>query len=129
MQEDELSYLFVGLGGAFGAIARVVLTRILPSFLFGMPLAIMLVNILGCFLMGMLVEILALHWNASLNTRHFLIQGCLGGFTTFSAFSLEFGLLYKEGLYVSAIGYAALSVILSLAGFFTGLRLIRLFSF
>lgn len=123
-----MPYLFVGLGGALGAIARVALTRILPGFLFGMPLAIMCVNILGCFALGLLTEFLAVYWNPSWAMRHFMIQGFLGGFTTFSAFSLEFGLLYEKGLSVTALVYAALSVGLSLAGFFGGLRLIRIFA-
>lgn len=122
----QFSYLFVGLGGALGAIARVALTRIFPQFLFGIPLAIMCVNILGCFVLGLLTEFLAQYWNASWNIRHFLIQGFLGGFTTFSAFSLEFGLLYEKGLSTTAVVYAILSVVLSLAGFFIGLRCIRM---
>ena len=123
-----ISYLFVGLGGALGAIARVALTKILPGFLFGIPLRIMCVNVLGCFALGALTELLPLSWNASWNMRHFMIQGFLGGFTTFSAFSLEFGLLYEKGLYPSAFIYAALSVILSLFSFFCGLKLIRFFA-
>src|SRR6187431_539292 len=67
-----MTYLYVGLGGAIGAIARALFTRLLPHP--GMPLPILLVNILGCFAMGCLIEIFALYWNASLNTRHFLIQ-------------------------------------------------------
>src|SRR5579872_3242514 len=83
-------YFFVGLGGALGAIARILVARAAPSFLFGVPLAIFCVNVIGCFALGVLTEIFALYWNASLNARHFLIQGFLGGFTTFSAFSMEF---------------------------------------
>lgn len=122
------TYLFVGLGGALGAIARVALARILPPFFLGIPLKIMTVNVLGCLTLGLLTEILALNGNISLNMRHFMIQGFLGGFTTFSAFSLEFGLLYEKGLYASAFAYAALSVILSLVGFFSGLKLIKFFT-
>jgi CrcB protein len=55
----HFSYLFVGLGGALGAIARVALTRMLPHFFFGIPIAIMCVNILGCFALGLLTESLA----------------------------------------------------------------------
>lgn len=120
-----LAYFFVGLGGALGAMARVFLTRILPHALFGIPIAIMCVNILGCFTLGLLTEILALYWNASFNSRHFLVQGFLGGFTTFSAFSMEFGLLYAKGFYFSAFLYAALSIVLSLCGFFFGIKLMK----
>ena len=122
----QVSYLFIGLGGALGAIARVALTKILPQHLFGIPLTIMCVNVLGCFLLGLLTEFLAQYWNASWNMRHFLIQGFLGGFTTFSAFCIEFGLLYEKGLSTMAMIYALLSVVVSLAGFFIGMRLIRM---
>jgi CrcB protein len=122
-----ISYLFVGLGGALGAMARVGLIKVLPSFLFGIPLGIMSVNVFGCFVLGALTEFIALFWNASWNIRYFMVPGFLGGFTTFSAFSLEFGLLYEKGLSVTALIYAVLSVVLSIAGFFGGLKLIRLF--
>ena len=68
------------------------------------------------------------YWSASINTKHFLIQGFLGGFTTFSAFALEFGLLHDEGTDIIAIVYAILSVVLSLTLFFVGLKFIRIFS-
>jgi CrcB protein len=122
------SYLFVGLGGAAGAIARVTLARALPSYVLGIPFKILCVNVLGCLLMGMLTEILAMYWNASMNMRHLLSQGFLGGFTTFSSFALEFGLQYEKGFHASAIIYAALSFILSIALFFGGIKLIRMFS-
>lgn len=123
-----MQYLFVGLGGAIGAIARVVLCRILPPFVASVPIKILCVNVIGCFAMGMLTEMIALHWNAPINLRHFLVQGFLGGFTTFSAFSLEFGLLYQKGFYTSAAIYVALSVILSIVFFFLGLKMIRMVS-
>ncbi len=121
-------YIFVGLGGAIGAIARVALTRILPSFVFTIPFKILCINVVGCFVMGMLTEALLFYWNASINMRHFLVQGVLGGFTTFSAFSLEFGLLYEKGLHGTAVLYAALSLVLSIVFFFVGLKMIRMIS-
>lgn len=121
-----MSYLWIGFGGACGAIARVALMRFLPSFLLNLPIKILCVNILGCFAIDILTETMALYWNASFNMKHFLIQGFLGGFTTFSAFALEYGLLYEKGSHVTAIIYAALSVVLSIAFFFAGLKIIKL---
>jgi len=121
-------YIFVGLGGASGAIARVALSRILPSFVLTIPFKILFINVIGCFAMGLLVEALALYWSASIDTRHFLVQGFLGGFTTFSAFSLEFGLLFEKGLHGSAIVYALLSMVLSIVFFFAGMKMIRIFA-
>lgn len=122
-----IQYIWIGLGGALGAMARVALSRILPEAFCGIPLKILCINVLGCFAMGILTEVMAAYWGASLNMRHFLVQGMLGGFTTFSAFSLEFGLLYERSMYSSAITYVMLSVILSLAFFFAGLRVVRIF--
>ncbi len=123
-----ISYLWVGLGGGLGAILRVALSTILPSFILSIPLKILCVNILGCFALGLLTEIMAVYWNAPQSIRYFLVPGLLGGFTTFSAFSLEFGLLYKEGYSTTALIYAALSVVLSLGFFFVGLKIVRSFS-
>jgi len=123
----NLSYFWIGLGGAAGAMARVGMMRIFPAFFLTMPLKIFCVNILGCFLIGALTELMAFYGNLPMNMRHFLIQGFLGGFTTFSAFALEFGLLYQKGSHWTAILYAASSVILSIAFFFIGLRFMRAF--
>jgi CrcB protein len=121
-------YIFVGLGGAFGSIARVALSKIIPATFLGMPLPILGVNILGCFVIGLLTEFFALHSAFPDNLRYLLIAGFLGGFTTFSTFALEFGLLYEKHLYIAAICYATLSFVLSIIFFFLGIKLIRLFS-
>lgn len=122
-----IKYIMIGSGGALGAILRVAMAKILPINLLGMPVYILSINIMGCFIMGAMTELLALHWSASENTRYFLISGLLGGFTTFSAFALDFGLLVEKQLYLSAIIYGSLSFFLSIAGFFSGLKLVRLF--
>lgn len=120
------SFLWVGLGGAFGAIARVGLERFLPAFLLSIPIKIFCINVLGCFLIGVLTAFMAFHGNFSMNMRHFLVQGFLGGFTTFSAFALEFGLLYEKGSRGVAITYAFLSVVLTILFFFLGIRVVKL---
>lgn len=121
------AYFWVGLGGAIGAMARVGLSALLPSFFLNLPLRILCINVIGCFIASVLIEVMAFYGNPSLNIQHFLMQGILGGFTTFSAFAIEFGLLYEKGSHYLAVVYAVLSVILSLIFFFIGLRFIRLF--
>jgi fluoride exporter len=119
--------LIIALGGGLGAVLRVIITAFLPKVLFGIPLTVLIINIIGSFCIGIVTEAMALFWHASLNIRHFLIQGLLGGFTTFSAFSLEFGLLYERGWVLQSIFYTLLMCVLSFICFFGGLRLVRLF--
>jgi fluoride exporter len=115
---------FVALGGALGASARycvnVVALRLLGT---GFPYATLGVNILGSFLMGAVVVTFA---NKDL-TRYapFVMTGVLGGFTTFSAFSLDAVSLWERGETLAATGYVAGSVILSLAALLAGMALTR----
>jgi fluoride exporter len=118
--------LATGLGGGLGAIARVSLSRLMPDYAFSdFPIPILVVNVLGCFLMGLLVEIMAFYWSPSMAMRSFLITGFLGGFTTFSAFSLEFTLLAQKNLNYLALLYAVLSFALSITAFIAGAKLIK----
>lgn len=111
----------VALGGAIGAslryLAGVGVVRAFGHT--GFPLGVIGVNILGSFLMGLFVSTAALkgwgHWNP------FVATGILGGFTTFSAFSLEAMTLYERGESGLALAYVLLSVILSIAGLACGL--------
>lgn len=119
-------YVWIGLGGALGAIARAALSTLLPVAISGVPLPILLVNILGCFIIGILSQPLGANFSISLNLRFFLITGFLGGFTTFSSFALEFGSLYQKNLYLPAILYATCSILCSLLAFFMGAKLVRL---
>ena len=121
-------YWLVGIGGALGAMSRVFISGLLPSSVGQVPLKILLINVMGCLALGLLTETMALYGNLSINLRHLLVQGFLGGFTTFSAFALEFGLLYEKGMSLTALLYAILSVVLSIAFFFLGLKCIRLIS-
>lgn len=120
-------YFWIGLGGAFGAIARALLGSLLPAQLAGIPLQIIVVNVVGSGVMGLLAEAMALYWSPPDALRYFLFAGFLGGFTTFSSFALETGLLVDRHEIFLAILYVTLSVALSLGAFFLGMRMVRLF--
>ena len=120
------TYVAIGLGGALGAVSRFALGRALPATAFThFPLQIFLINALGRLVMGILVEFIALYWSPSPTIQSFLTTGFLGGFTTFSAFALEFGLLVDKDLHLHAIFYALSSVMVSILCFFVGIRLVR----
>lgn len=118
--------LWVALGGAIGSAARYGVNVWSGRLLGGeFPWHTLLVNILGCLVMGILIELMALKLNVGNEMRAFLTTGILGGFTTFSAFSLDFALLMERKSYGLAGAYAAGSVLLSLAAVFAGLSLVR----
>jgi len=118
--------LFVAAGGAVGASARYLVGVAWGRLLgFGFPWGTLTVNVLGCFLMGLLIEAMALRWSVSNELRAFLTVGLLGGFTTFSAFSADFALLYERNACVSAGLYLFASVGLSIAALFAGLAVVR----
>ena len=115
----------VALGGALGASLRylfgVGVFRLLGPQTF--PVAILSVNILGSFLMGVFVVLASQRGLTSLSP--FVMTGLLGGFTTFSAFSLEAVTLYERGDIGLAAAYVAASVVLSILGLTLGLVLAR----
>jgi CrcB protein len=119
--------LWVALGGGIGAVARHGV-NVWSGRMFGteFPWHTLIVNVAGCFAMGLLTGLLALKLNLSQEARAFLTTGILGGFTTFSAFSLDFALLMERKAHLAAGAYAAGSVVLSVAAVFLGLHLIRL---
>ncbi len=118
------AYFLVGLGGAVGSMARFGVGRLVPVT--GFPAATLIVNVAGSFLMGMLIAVLsrwAVEW--SHEARLLLAVGLLGGFTTFSAFSLDAITLIERGQWAVAAGYVALSVAGSLGGLALALWLVR----
>lgn len=111
----------VFLGGGIGAALRHGVNRLaLAWFGPGFPVGTMIVNVLGSLLMGLLVTLLAEGPAASQNLRLFLATGLLGGFTTFSAFSLDALTLWERGQPGAAAAYVLGSVLLSLAGIALG---------
>ncbi|MCK5575863.1 MAG: fluoride efflux transporter CrcB [Sphingomonadales bacterium] len=118
--------LSIALGGALGAAGRHVVGHVVAERLGrDFPYGTLSVNILGSFLMGFLVVALASRFDASPELRGFLAVGVLGGFTTFSAYSLEIALLFERGAMQMSILYAFLSVILAVSALFGGMMVGR----
>ena len=121
-----LHLILVAAGGAIGAALRHLVN--LASLRLagpGFPWGTMAVNVAGCFAMGVFVELLARRFNASNELRLFIATGVLGGFTTFSAFSLDFAVLWERGAALPALAYAITSVVGSILALFLGLWLAR----
>jgi CrcB protein len=117
--------LAVAVGGGAGSLARYWLAGWVQPANAVFPYGIFTVNILGGLLMGMIVELGALKLNLSPELRAFLTTGILGGFTTFSTFSLDSVLLLQKAEYGLAAAYVVGSVVLSIAALFAGLWIIR----
>ena len=117
---------WVALGGAIGSAARYGVNvwsgKLLGT---GFPWHTLIVNLAGCLAMGVLTGLMALKLSLAHETRAFLTTGILGGFTTFSAFSLDVALMVERKAMLAAGAYAAASVLLSLAAVFAGLHLVR----
>jgi CrcB protein len=123
-----MTWLLVFFGGGIGAAARHGVNlgagRI---FGIGFPWGTLIVNVVGSLAMGLLAGWLAFRADASWSqhARLFLATGFLGGFTTFSAFSLGAALLYERGAVAIAAGYVVASVALAILGLFAGLAIVR----
>ena len=121
-----MNYLLVFIGGGLGSALRHTVNVICPK-LFGthFPYHTFIINITGSTVMGLVAGYLAFKGDAAQSWRLFLMTGILGGYTTFSAFSLDAGLLYERGELGLATLYVLGSVILSFLGLFAGLAIIR----
>ena len=119
------TWLAVALGGACGSLARYALGLWMRTAVPGVPLATLGVNTLGGFLIGLSFALTATRPDTPDWLRAGLMTGVLGGFTTFSAFSLETLLLLREGSVAGAFANIALNLLLSLGGCALGLWLAR----
>lgn len=119
--------LIVILGAGFGGGARhsvsVAVARLLPGLNF--PLATLVINVLGSFLIGVLAEAFVLRDASDHPLRLLLTTGALGGFTTFSTFSLDAVALYERGQLAATAFYLLLSIVGGLTGLVAGVALAR----
>ena len=118
--------LYAAAGGALGTVARHLVNIGMGRWLgAGFPWWTFVVNVTGCLLMGVLVEALALRFHGSTEVRTLLATGVLGGYTTFSAFSMDFAFLMQRHEHVQAALYLFGSVALSILALYVGLWLTR----
>jgi fluoride exporter len=122
-----LNFILIFIGGGLGAALRHAVNLLaLRTVGTDFPIGTLAINVLGSLLMGMAAEYFALRGGVSIRTQLFLTTGVLGGFTTFSAFSLETALLYQRGQTAPALLYASASLVLAVGGLFAGMALMRL---
>ena len=124
-----MGYLIVFLGGGVGAALRhginLAAARSLGT---AFPYGTLIINVTGSLVMGLIAGYFALKGDASQHWRLFLTTGILGGYTTFSAFSLDAALLYERGEVGLSALYVVASVVVSIAGLFAGLAIVRSFA-
>ncbi|MBR4513972.1 MAG: fluoride efflux transporter CrcB [Lachnospiraceae bacterium] len=119
-----MSFIFVALGGALGAVARYAISLI--PFKSEFPVLTLITNILGALLIGFIVGVTSEKDGISENTVLFWKTGVCGGFTTFSTFSLEAYNLMEKKQYVLGGTYVVLSCVCCIAGVFIGNKLLTL---
>lgn len=116
--------ILVGLGGAIGSMARFLISRVMTQAIpHAFPWGTFFVNITGCFLIGLFFSLYTKGVVASDNLRFFLMAGICGGFTTFSAFTLEGMALIRENKHGLFFLYMAASVLGGLAATWLGIRI------
>jgi CrcB protein len=119
-------YFIVFLGaGIGGALRHGVNVGSAKLFGYGFPTGTLIVNLVGSFAMGLLAGYFAFRPGMSQHVRLFLTTGVLGGFTTFSTFSLDTALLIERHAYATAAAYVAGSVVAGIVALFLGLALFR----
>lgn len=118
------NFLIVAVGAGFGGAMRhgvnLLAARLLGT---GFPFGTLAVNVLGSFLMGLLTQAFLARPEISQEWRLLITTGVLGGFTTFSTFSLDAAVLMERGATATAVGYVLLSVLASIGGLFLGMRM------
>lgn len=125
---QAIAFLLVFIGGGIGSMLRHA-ANLIGASVFGLniPAGTLFVNISGSLAMGLLAGWFAFRGHSDQLTRLFLTTGILGGFTTFSAFSLEAALLLERGQTGGATLYVIGSVVIAISGIFAGIAIIRAF--
>lgn len=124
---NMLALMYVAIGGAVGSMARYAMMSLIGHFNnTEFPFGTLTVNVLGGFLLGILIAVIALLLPHRAKDLHLLLAvGLMGGFTTFSTFSMDIYILLERGFMVQAAIYILGSVILSVAAFLAGMWCIR----
>ncbi len=118
------NFLLVGIGAGIGGMIRYLMSLVFKSQSF--PFNTLLINVLGSLIIGILFSITERQTQSSEQIKLFFATGICGGFTTFSAFSLENMQLLKTGNYIAAISYITLSVLFCIAAVFAGYKLLNI---
>jgi CrcB protein len=118
--------LYVGIGGALGSILRFLMMKLTTQMVgVGFPYGTLAVNIIGSFAMGILIGWGANKGQLTGELRTFIAVGVLGGFTTFSTFSLDVVSMFERGGQWQALLYVCASVTLSVLALMLGMMLMR----
>lgn len=125
-----IQVLLIAAGGALGAVGRYYGAGAFERWLGiaigpGFPYGTLAVNVIGSGVLGLLVGLFTALFESTPEIRFFLVVGLLGGFTTFSAFSLDTVALFEKGEAGRALLYVMLSVVLSVGALYVALRLVR----
>jgi fluoride exporter len=121
-----MQYALVFIGGGIGAALRHAANLAVARLGYAFPIGTLTVNVAGSFAMGVLVAYFALRTGIDQHVRLLLTTGLLGGFTTFSAFSLDAAVMWERGAFASFAIYVLASLVLSIAGLFAGMTAVRL---
>ncbi|HQQ94234.1 MAG TPA: CrcB family protein [Bacteroidia bacterium] len=117
-----MNYLLVFLGGGLGSVLRFAIGLIMQKFSASLPLATLLANLIACLVFALTLSIPALKQGNHASIVFFVLSGFCGGLSTFSAFSYESFMLFRNGMALYALGNITLSVFLCLALFYLILK-------